>query len=258
MIPARVGAAASTFTPMKDNNIRSDADSLHVNAGSPPDVQRSPPSLRREREEIPLEIESESDEVVNEKVDVEDSLRFTIDPAGELTHDETTVDVITVPCPGGNPLGSWSRDGLVGRYFGAPSMRDAGGPRSNNNAGTAAADGNDRPGPSWVRQGIRREADRARILLYAHPEPATTLGRLADALLEELHALMLREKRQRFRPMLFVAHSLGGLVVKMALVKASRSAKFEGIWRECYGVAFFGESSQLLTLASAWVLNCKE
>lgn len=155
--------------------------------------------------------------------------RFTIDPEGDLTHDETSVDVVTVPCPGGHPLRSWNRDGLMGRYFGAPSMRDA------------EVREVERQGPSWVRQGIRREANRARILLYEHPEvvDGMTLNKLAVALLDELKELRTREKQER--PLLFIGHSIGGLVVKMALVRASRDAKYEGILRECYGVAFFGE-----------------
>lgn len=156
--------------------------------------------------------------------------RFTIDPEGELTHDETSVDVVTVPCPGGHPLRSWNRDGLMGRYFGAPSMRDV------------EVREAERQTPSWVRQGIRREANRARILLYEHPEivDGMTLNKLAIALLDELKELRAREKQQE-RPLLFIGHSIGGLVVKMALVRASRDARYEGILRECYGVAFFGE-----------------
>ncbi|KAJ4229164.1 hypothetical protein NW759_003887 [Fusarium solani] len=89
---------------------------------------------------------------------------------------------------------------------------------------------------SLVRQGIRREANRA----YGHPNvvEGTTLGQLADALLEDLDTLRRQEDQER--PVLFVAHSVGGIVVKMALVKASRNPKYEGIWRICYGIAFFG------------------
>ncbi|RDA87075.1 hypothetical protein CP532_0190 [Ophiocordyceps camponoti-leonardi (nom. inval.)] len=163
------------------------------------------------------------------------SSRFVVDPAGERTYDETTVDVVTVPCPGADPLQSWSRDGLVGRYFGAPSMRDAEAVPARHGAAL---------GPSWVRQGIRREAPRARILLYAHPDlvAGITLADLADALLQELH--MLRSGGAAERPLIFIAHSIGGLVVKMALTKAARDARYENVLRECYGVAFFGTPHQ--------------
>ncbi|RDA91794.1 hypothetical protein CP533_2809 [Ophiocordyceps camponoti-saundersi (nom. inval.)] len=180
--------------------------------------------------------ESESGETETKSHNSFDSsTRFVVDPAGERTYDETTVDVVTVPCPGADPLRSWSRDGLVGRYFGAPSMRDAEAVPARHGAAS---------GPSWVRQGIRREAPRARILLYAHPDlvDGITLADLADALLQELH--MLRSGGAAERPLIFIAHSIGGLVVKMALTKASRDARCESVLRECYGVAFFGTPHQ--------------
>ncbi|KAG4277272.1 hypothetical protein FPRO04_07569 [Fusarium proliferatum] len=160
--------------------------------------------------------------------------RFIIDPEGEFTHDQTTVDIVTVPCPGADPLRTWSRDGLMSRYYGALSMRDAEG------AGSDA----DRPAPSWVRQGLRREADRARILLYEHPSTTedTRLSTLADALLEEMENLRKREKQTR--PVVFVGHSVGGIIVKMALTKASRDPSFEDVYRQCYGAAFFGTPHQ--------------
>lgn len=42
--------------------------------------------------------------------------------------------------------------------------------------------------PSWVRQGIRREANQARILMYCHQTPieGTTLNKLANDLLQQL------------------------------------------------------------------------
>lgn len=177
-------------------------------------------------------------EIMAEKIeDIVDALggqnsRFTIDPAGELTHDVTTVDVVTVPCPGGDSLKTWNRDGLLGRYFGAPSMRDA------------EVNESERPSTSWVRQGIRREADRARILLYDHQDVVrgTTLGKLADDFLSALQDL--RDDEEQQRPLLFLGHSIGGLVVKMALVKASRDSRYQNILRECYGVAFFGTPHQ--------------
>ncbi|PFH59008.1 hypothetical protein XA68_12937 [Ophiocordyceps unilateralis] len=181
------------------------------------------------------ESESGENEAKKSHYSSDSSARFVVDPAGERTYDETTVDVVTVPCPGADPLQSWSRDGLVGRYFGAPSMRDAEAVPARHGAAS---------GPSWVRQGIRREAPRARILLYAHPEmmAGTTLADLADSLLEELRVLRVGEAAER--PLVFIAHSIGGLVVKMALTKAARDARYESVLRECYGVAFFGTPHQ--------------
>lgn len=208
------------------------ASALDLSVPSPTRTRsgRRPPSILTDTDETDLK-PRDGEEFVEKLRAREDGLRLTIDPEGRLTHDETSVDVVTVPCPGAHPLRSWNRDGLMGRYFGAPSMRDA------------EVHEAERQNPSWVRQGIRREASRARILLYEHPEvvEGTTLNTLAIALLDELKALRTRERQQE-RPLLFIGHSIGGLVVKMALVRASRDAKYEGILRECYGVAFFGES----------------
>ncbi|KAH7318142.1 hypothetical protein B0I35DRAFT_235851 [Stachybotrys elegans] len=173
-----------------------------------------PPPLPFESVEKPLSSSSPSDTHI--------PFRFTLDPSGPLTHDTTTVDVLTVPCPGASGLHTWTRDG--GRTLDVEGRRG---------------------GPAWVRQGIRREADRARILLYEHPDvvPGTTLVALADALLEELAALRESEGA-RMRPVLFIAHSLGGLVVKMALVKAVQDARYKDMARDCFGVAFFGTPHQ--------------
>ncbi|KAG9498503.1 hypothetical protein J7337_009310 [Fusarium musae] len=207
--------------------LSNDKGSVHVNPGRPPG--QLPPlndhTTNREPEE---KISKDSTETEVSKA------RFIIDPEGEFTHDQTTVDIVTVPCPGADPLRTWSRDGLMSRYYGALSMRDAEG---------AASDA-DRPAPSWVRQGLRREADRARILLYEHPSTTedTRLSTLADSLLEELESLRKREKQKR--PVVFVGHSIGGIIVKMVLTKASRDPSFEDIYRQCYGAAFFGTPHQ--------------
>ncbi|EWG46058.1 hypothetical protein FVEG_06654 [Fusarium verticillioides 7600] len=207
--------------------LSNDKDSVHVNPGRPPG--QLPPlndhTTNREPEE------KLSEDLTETEVS---KARFIIDPEGEFTHDQTTVDIVTVPCPGADPLRTWSRDGLMSRYYGALSMRDAEG---------AASDA-DRPAPSWVRQGLRREADRARILLYEHPSTTedTRLSTLADSLLEELESLRKREKQKR--PVVFVGHSIGGIIVKMVLTKASRDPSFEDIYRQCYGAAFFGTPHQ--------------
>lgn len=234
---------SATADHYSDHPSPNDAASLDVNPGTP----RSPPPPFRHERDKPDSLETDetdpkNDTVTNERVREPRSTRFIRDPEGTLTHDETTVDVVTVPCPGGDALQSWNRDGLLGRYFGAPSMRDAEVER----AGT---------GPSWVRQGIRREADVARILLYEHPpvEDGMTLGKLADALLKEMRVLRDEENGDegisRQRPLVFIGHSIGGVVIKMALAKASLDGRYEDILRDCYGVVFFGESTKRITRA---------
>lgn len=219
---------------------------------TPQRLTREPSALHEQQQSLPRESEKDSCEKP-ETIEVEklqDFLstsqksagddggeRFLLDPAGDLTYDITTVDVVTVPCPGGDRLRTWNREGLLGRYFGAPSMRDA------EVHGSSSSDRS--PSTSWVRQGLRREANKARILLYAHPPliEGTTLHRLADDFLQALHKLRVQEGGPQ-RPLLVLGHSIGGLVAKMALVRASRDAKYEGLLDACYGVAFFGTPHQ--------------
>lgn len=163
--------------------------------------------------------------------DVIPSTRFILDPSGNSTHDATTVDVVAVACPGADPLQTWARDGLLSYYFGAPSMRK-----------TEEATGSSRrQGPSWIRQGIRREANCARICLYQYPPltDGTTLNMLAENFLADLQDLRTVEGQEK--PLLFISHSIGGLVVKLALARASFDPSYQTILRECYGVAFFGK-----------------
>lgn len=240
---------------LSPNSAVTNANSLTVNIGSPkspplpPGTSTTKPNLQRQHHSLIEKVrdwESEETDLKDaadakqEEEEKQQRSRFTKDPDGDLTHDETTVDVITVPCPGGDALRSWTRDGLISRYFGAPSMRDAEVERQG-------------PAPSWVRQGIRREANTARILLYEHPEleDGMTLSSLADALLEELsnERKTDEEKEEGIpprlqRPLIFIAHSIGGLVVKMALTKAAADARYDDILRDCYGVAFFGTPHQ--------------
>lgn len=237
------GAANSGRAPTNSTNLLH-PNPLSSNPPNSPRQSRLPSTLQQQASFIETEAEKaqsagtdeheEKGTSINEKEPEDSTSQFICDPAGKLTHDETTVDIVTVPCPGADALRSWNRDGLVSRYFGAPSMRDAEVERPES-------------GPSWVRQGIRREADVARILLYNHPDvvEGTTLGSLADDLLEKLRVERRKSgEASRQRPVIFIAHSIGGLVVKMALAKANRDSRYEDILRDCYGVAFFGTPHQ--------------
>ncbi|RSL80905.1 hypothetical protein BHE90_009990 [Fusarium euwallaceae] len=234
-ISVNPGSPPSPLPPLDDYTLggkKESSEETAVEADAEVKEDKTEEKQEQKQEEKPEEKPEEKKEGKLPLLPKPERGKFILDPEGELTHDQTTVDIVTVPCPGGDPLRTWNRDGLMGRYFGALSMRDAEG---------SANPEQDRPAPSWVRQGIRREADRARILLYEHPpaEEGATLSSLADALLEELGRLRTREDQNR--PVVFVGHSIGGIIVKMVLVKASKDVKFEGIFRQCYGVAFLGK-----------------
>jgi len=163
---------------------------------------------------------------------------------GGTGYNETNVDIVTVPCPGADPLETWARDPFPDGFFGGaarpedehPAIRELAGeailsPAINRHLSPAAH--------IWVRQGIRKFVNTARIMLYRHREivEGTDLDTLACDLLD--HVLALREGQRASRPLFFIAHSVGGLVVKLAILKASGMDKFRGIWYNCHGVAFF-------------------
>ncbi|KAG8169743.1 hypothetical protein KVR01_000488 [Diaporthe batatas] len=164
---------------------------------------------------------------------------------GGVGYNETKVDIITVPCPGADPVETWTRDPLPDNFFGEPGHEDVI-PQSTIKelAGDAILSpgigGNfPRAAHLWVRQGIRRYANTARVLLYRHREltDSTTLEGLARDLLENV--FKRRQRQHVSRPLFFIAHSIGGLVVKKALLMASKDEKFRPILFNCHGITFF-------------------
>lgn len=166
---------------------------------------------------------------------------------GGSGYNETRVDIITVPCPGADPVETWIRDPLPDNYFGNPSDRDlAAHPTLKELAGDAILSpgfgGNfAKAAHLWVKQGIRHYASTARVLLYRHREltDSTNLDSLAGDLLNKV--LLTRDLKQQSRPLFFIAHSIGGLVVKKALLIASRDEHLRrAILNNCHGITFFG------------------
>lgn len=166
---------------------------------------------------------------------------------GGVGYNETKVDIITVPCPGADPVETWTRDPLPDNFFGEPGQDEViSQPTIKELAGdailTPGIGGNfPKAAHLWVRQGIRRYANTARVLLYRHREltDSTTLEGLARDLLENV--FRRREGHHASRPLFFIAHSIGGLVVKKALLIASKSEKYRPILFNCHGITFFGK-----------------
>ncbi|RYP02235.1 hypothetical protein DL764_005877 [Monosporascus ibericus] len=160
-------------------------------------------------------------------------------------YNETTVDIIAVPCIGASAVDTWVRDPLIDGYFEAPSptelqryetvkelpARAVLSPAINRHLPKA--------NQLWIRQGIRKEINMARVMLYRHREltEGYTLDRAADDLLE--HVLRIRAGQRKSRPIFFVCHSIGGLVAKLALVKASRKEELRRLIFDCHGMTFF-------------------
>ncbi|SPQ26881.1 f7fc94f9-3269-4434-ac68-0c9a4b323fc4 [Thermothielavioides terrestris] len=137
-------------------------------------------------------------------------------------HNETAVDVIAVPCPGADPLQTWSTGPELGGDTSALGSRSS----------------LRRPSP-WVTRDLRISANIARVFLYRHRalEEGLTLESLSEDLLDQVSQM---RNAASSRPLFFIAHSIGGLVVKSALVKANHHPRYQEIVDSCHGVTFFG------------------
>ncbi|KAI1848620.1 hypothetical protein JX266_005479 [Neoarthrinium moseri] len=159
-------------------------------------------------------------------------------------YNETEVDIIAVPCPGASPLDTWTRDPLPEGYFGTTQAELGSYPTAKELPGHAILSPAinrhlPKAQPLWVRQGIRMEADTARVMLYRHRvlQEGVTLEQLADDLIQNL--CQMRAGHEKARPIFFICHSIGGLVAKRALVKASQDEKLRWIIFDCHGMTFF-------------------
>ncbi|KAM7197382.1 hypothetical protein V8F33_005603 [Rhypophila sp. PSN 637] len=160
-------------------------------------------------------------------------------------HNDTLVDVIAVPCPGADPVRTWICDPLPDDYFGNPASTDGRRlPTVEKLVGDAlSSPAIDQHVPkaaqAWIKQGIRLSRDTARIMLYRHASltDSTCLEDLATDLLDKV--LESRQGTRRSRPIFFIAHSIGGLVAKLAIVRASQTPKYRQIMYNCHGITFF-------------------
>lgn len=109
-------------------------------------------------------------------------------------YNNTKVDVVTVPCPGADPVQTWTFDYNADDYWAFPSSGgDIRRPTVAKLAGdTILSPAVDRPLPRaghiWVRGSIRTSASTARVMLYRHRalSEGLTLERLARDLLDQV------------------------------------------------------------------------
>ncbi|RBA17497.1 hypothetical protein FPRO05_11212 [Fusarium proliferatum] len=124
------------------------------------------------------------------------------------------VDIIAVPGLGNHPLGSWK----------SPNSDDV-----------------------WLRDFLSKDMPNIRVLLYGYD---TTLpGSLSKQSIEDLGGALLEQiiayrasDGTSHRPIIFTGHSLGGLLIKEALVRARRrcSNANSDLSKASYGLLFFG------------------
>ncbi|KAJ5543561.1 hypothetical protein N7535_005985 [Penicillium sp. DV-2018c] len=102
---------------------------------------------------------------------------------------------------------------------------------------------------SWIDTEIFQHLPRARVLLYNYGELGNdNLDQLGVRLLRQLHSE--RNHHPARRPIFFICHSTGGIVVKSALARASREPG-QPMVTSCYGIAFFATPHRGSTYLSA-------
>ncbi|KAI0010316.1 hypothetical protein F4779DRAFT_316823 [Xylariaceae sp. FL0662B] len=94
----------------------------------------------------------------------------------------------------------------------------------------------------WLKDFLPREAPEARILLFSYNSnvafqtAAVGVREQAENLLNQLEKARTTD---RDRPLIFICHSLGGIIVKRALVHAKSDKSYEAIWKSTSGITFF-------------------
>ncbi|PYH81327.1 lipa and NB-ARC domain protein [Aspergillus uvarum CBS 121591] len=103
-------------------------------------------------------------------------------------------------------------------------------------------------GTFWPRDYLPQDIPQARVFVYGYnsnitsPQSMSTAG-VKDHANTLLNLLDLeRDPNMNVRPpkIIFVGHSLGGLVIKQALLNAHEDPKYNAIRNNTYGLVFFG------------------
>ncbi|KAK2042669.1 hypothetical protein LZ31DRAFT_525790 [Colletotrichum somersetense] len=138
------------------------------------------------------------------------------------------VDIVAVPGLGSHPLGSWR----------SPKNDDV-----------------------WLRDFLPNDVPDIRVLIYGYDttledsRSKQSIEDLGGILLERVVAFRARDGTTR-RPLIFIGHSLGGLLVKEALIRARRRSDgaVADLAKACYALLFFGvpnlglRNDQLMTM----------
>ena len=134
-------------------------------------------------------------------------------------------------------------------------------PRSKNDADHAWDTWRTPPGPEgvlWLREDLPRHAPDSRIFLYQYNATAV-YGKDRDTFVgkanELLEAIRIERDKVESRPIIFLSHSMGGLLVKQALINAHNNRKYTPIKAATSGLAFFatphnGGDSKLVNLGT--------
>ncbi|OTA79757.1 hypothetical protein M434DRAFT_40981, partial [Hypoxylon sp. CO27-5] len=98
----------------------------------------------------------------------------------------------------------------------------------------------------WLKDFLPKRVPHARIFIFgynsnvAFGSAAAGLREHAENLLNLLEESRSVKKTDPERPLMFICHSLGGLLVKRALVHSNNNITYQAIRKSTFGIAFFG------------------
>jgi pimeloyl-ACP methyl ester carboxylesterase len=113
-------------------------------------------------------------------------------------------------------------------------------------------------GRLWLRDDLHRYVSETRIFLYEYNSTAV-YGKDRDTFIDKANELLEAIRIERYgiesRPILLLGHSMGGLLIKQALINAHNNPKYTPIKDATTGLAFFatphrGVDSILASLGS--------
>jgi triacylglycerol esterase/lipase EstA (alpha/beta hydrolase family) len=97
-------------------------------------------------------------------------------------------------------------------------------------------------GRLWLRDDLPQHVPETRIFLYEYNSTAV-YGKDRDTFIgkanELLEAIRIERDDMESRPILFLGHSMGGLLIKQALINAYNNPKYTPIKDATTGLAFF-------------------
>ncbi|KAI9764687.1 MAG: hypothetical protein M1839_005787 [Geoglossum umbratile] len=103
-------------------------------------------------------------------------------------------------------------------------------------------------GAYWIVDFLPLDIPGARVMTFEYDADAA-FGNSAAGVLNHAKELLSgladkREEAELQRPIIFIAHSFGGIVVKQALVQASVETRYKNICERTVGIIFFGTPHQ--------------
>ncbi|KAH8747004.1 ankyrin repeat protein [Hyaloscypha finlandica] len=99
-------------------------------------------------------------------------------------------------------------------------------------------------GVLWLRDILPHQIPQARIMSYGYDSSVVfsksteDISTFADGLLEDL--VSRRQGQVEQRPIIFICHSLGGIVAKKAIIRAHEKSLYQTTLDAIKGIAFFG------------------